>query len=109
MTQPGETDGLDVTGHVRAIEAQLASAGISRKIFSSILAQDVIKPSLLVDFYKARGAEPVTCDRSALESQGYNVIQASLQGRRQTPTLRHDARSLALSIMRFYRSYKNDI
>ena len=28
MTQPGETDGLDVRGHIRAIEAQLASLGI---------------------------------------------------------------------------------
>jgi len=109
MTQPGETDGLDVEGHVRAIEAQLASSGISRRIFSSILAQDEIEPSRLVDYYKARGAKPVTCDKRALKSQGYNITQASLQGRRQTPTLRHDARSLALSVMRFYRTYKKEI
>ena len=32
MTQPGETDGLDVGGHLRAIEAQLASSGISKRI-----------------------------------------------------------------------------
>ncbi len=109
MTQPGETDGLDVGGHVRAIEAQLASFGIGKRIFSSILAQDLIEPSPLVDHYKARGAEPVTCDSIALESQGYRVIQARLQGRRPTPTLRHDSRSLALAIMRFYRSYKKEI
>jgi len=109
MTQPGETDGLDVTGHVRAIEAQLASVGISKRIFNSILAQDEIQPSPLVDYYKARGAEPVTCKKQELEIQGYNVIQAPLQGRRSTPTLRHDSRSLALSIMRFYRTFKRDI
>ncbi|WP_320668333.1 gluconeogenesis factor YvcK family protein [Prochlorococcus sp. MIT 1307] len=109
MTQPGETDGLDVSGHVRAIEAQLASSGISKRIFNSILAQDEIEPSPLVDYYKARGAQPVTCDKRALKLQGYKVIQAPLQGRRQTPTLRHDSRSLALAIMRFYRSYKKDI
>jgi len=108
MTQPGETDGLDVCGHVRAIEAQLASSGISKRIFSSILAQDELDPSPLVAHYKARGAEPVKCDTRALKLQGYKVIQARLQGRRQTPTLRHDSRSLALAIMRFYRSYKKD-
>ena len=37
MTQPGETDGLDVSGHLRAIEAQLASLGISKRIFSIYL------------------------------------------------------------------------
>ncbi len=108
MTQPGETDGLDVGGHVRAIEAQLASLGISKRIFNSILAQDDIAPSPLLDYYRARGAEPVTCDLRSLNSGGYNVIQAQLQGIRSTPTLRHDPRSLSLAIMRFYRRYKKD-
>ena len=63
MTQPGETDGLDVSGHVRAVEAQLASRGITRKIFSSILAQDELEPSPLVDYYKSQGAEPVICNK----------------------------------------------
>ena len=106
MTQPGETDGLDVSGHVRAIEAQLASRGITKKIFNSILAQDELGPSPLVDYYKSKGAEPVVCDRNDLFRKGYKVYQASLQGIKATPTLRHDPRSLALAIMRFYRRYK---
>jgi uncharacterized cofD-like protein len=106
MTQPGETDGLDVTGHVRAIEAQLASRGITRKIFNSILAQDELEPSPLVDYYKSKGAEPVKCNKTDLLSKGYKVYLASLQGSKATPTLRHDPRSLALAIMRFYRRYK---
>ncbi len=109
MTQPGETDGLDVGGHVRAIEAQMASCGITKRIFNSILAQDFIEPTPLVDYYKARGAEPVTCDKKQLKSNGYKVIQAPLQGKRQTPTLRHDSRSLALAVMRFYRQSKKAI
>ncbi len=108
MTQPGETDGLDVAGHVRAIEAQLASFGISKRIFTSILAQDEIYPSPLVDYYKVRGADPVICDKRELNSKGYKVILAPLQGRRPTPTLRHDPRSLALAIMRFYKRYKKE-
>ena len=106
MTQPGETDGLDVTGHVRAIEAQLASRGITRKIFSSILAQDELKASPLVDYYKSQGSEPVKCNKKDLLDRGYNVYLASLQGSKATPTFRHDPRSLALAIMRFYRRYK---
>ena len=106
MTQPGETDGLDVSGHVRAVEAQLASIGITRKIFSSILAQAELEPSPLVDYYKSKGAEPVKCNKIDLMSRGYKVYLASLQGSKITPTLRHDPRSLALAIMRFYRRYK---
>ena len=52
MTQPGETDGLDVSGHLRAIEAQLASLGIDERLFSSVLAQDNVESSPLVDHYR---------------------------------------------------------
>ena len=106
MTQPGETDGFDVTDHVRAIEAQLAQRGITRKIFSSILAQDELKASPLVDYYKSQGSEPVKCNKIDLLDRGYNVYLASLQGSKATPTFRHDPRSLALAVMRFYRRYK---
>ena len=106
MTQPGETDGLDVTGHVRAIESQLASRGITRKIFNSILAQNELEPSALIDYYKSKGSEPVKCNKVDLLSKGYKVYLASLQGSEATPTFRHDPKSLAVAIMRFYRSYK---
>ena len=106
MTQPGETDGLDVTGHVRAIESQLASRGITRKIFNSILAQNELEPSALVDYYKSKGSEPVRCNKVDLLSKGYKVYLASLQGSEATPTFRHDPKSLAVAIMRFYRRYK---
>ncbi len=109
MTQPGETDGLDVAGHLRAIEAQLASLGISKRIFSAVLAQDDIEPSPLVSYYQTRGAHPVTCDERSLKDHGYEVMQAPLQGGRPTETLRHDPRRLSLAIMRFYRKYKRDI
>ena len=106
MTQPGETDGLDVGGHLRAIEAQLANMGITKRIFNSILAQKELMPSLLVDYYRSKGAEPVTCDKQKLILDGYQVFQTSMQGNKATSTLRHDARSLALAVMRFYRKYK---
>ena len=108
MTQPGETDGLDVRGHLRAIEAQLASLGLSQRLFSAVLAQDNLTNSALIKFYKARGAEPVLCDAKGLRKDGYDVTQAPLQGARPTSTLRHDSRSLALAVMRFYRKHKRE-
>ena len=108
MTQPGETDGLDVGGHLRAIEAQLASLGIDDRLFTAVLAQDNVESSPLVEHYRARGAEPVRCDAERLRTQGYDVTLAPLQGARPTATLRHDPRNLALAVMRFYRSHRKD-
>ena len=108
MTQPGETDGLDVSGHLRAIEAQLASLGISQRLFDSVLAQEPIGDSPLISHYRSRGAEPVRCDRRSLQGEGCDVMEAPLQGSRPTATLRHDPRSLALAVMRFYRRHKKE-
>ena len=109
MTQPGETDGLNVEGHIRAIEAQLASLGITKRIFKTILAQADLADSALLEYYKYKGAEPVICNREELVSQGYRVIQMSLQGNNPSATLRHDPRSLGIAIMRFYRKYRKEI
>ena len=106
MTQPGETDNLDVEGHVRAIEAQLASLGVTRRLFTAVLAQEPIRDRALVDHYRARGAEPVQCDVHSLHAKGYEVMVTALQGARPTGTLHHDPRSLALAVMRFYRRHK---
>ena len=103
MTQPGETDGLDVEGHLRAIEAQLASIGIEQRLFTAVLAQEDMQDSPLLEHYRHLGAEPVICDSRRLRRQGYRVMQAPLQGARPTATLRHDPRNLALAVIRFYR------
>ena len=108
MTQPGETDGLDVGGHLRAIEAQLASVGISQRLFTAVLAQDDLGSSPLVEHYRTRGADPVICNQESLRQDGYDVMQAPLQGARPTATLRHDPRSLALAVMRFYRKHRRE-
>ena len=103
MTQPGETDGLNVEGHLRAIESQLASLGIEQRLFTAVLAQENLGSSPLLEHYRQRGAEPVSCDSRKLRSQGYEVMQAPLQGARPSATLRHDPRSVALAVMRFYK------
>jgi len=108
MTQPGETDGLDVAGHLRAIEAQLASLGVDQRLFTAVLAQEDLAGSPLLKIYRQHGAEPVTCDARHLRKQGYQVMQAPLQGPKPTATLRHDPRSVALAVMRFYKQNLRD-
>ncbi len=106
MTQPGETDGLDVGGHVRAIEAQLADMGITKRIFNAILAQDDLLPSSLVEEYRLKGSEPVNCNREQLIANGYKVFQAPLQGKQASATMRHDIKRLASAVIRFYKQNK---
>jgi uncharacterized cofD-like protein len=108
MTQPGETDRLDVEGHLRAIEAQLASLGVEERLFTAVLAQETIQDNRLIQHYRARGAEPVICDGPKLRDQGYEVMLAALQGSQPTASLRHDSRSLAHAVMRFYRKIKGN-
>lgn len=106
MTQPGETDGLDVEGHLRAIESQLASLGIQQRLFTAVLAQENLGSSPLLELYRQRGADPVSCDSRKLRAQGYEVMQAPLQGARPSATLRHDPRSVALAVMRYYKRHR---
>jgi uncharacterized cofD-like protein len=108
MTQPGETDGLDVGGHLRAIEAQLATIGVERRLFDCVLAQEEPVDPVLLEHYRRRGSEPVSCDTASLKRQGYEVMVAPLQGTRPTATLRHDPRSLALAVMRFYKRHRRE-
>jgi len=106
MTQPGETDGLDVYQHIKSIEKQLSNFGVNTRIFNAILSQIQFEKSPLVDYYESRGAEPVECDKEKLLSEGYYVLQAPLYSRRRTPTLRHDPRRLARAVMFIYRKLK---
>ena len=106
MTQPGETDGLDVEGHLRAIEAQLASLGVQQRLFNAVLAQEDLGDTPLVNHYRQRGAEPVNCNTRRLRNQGYDVMLAPMQGARPSATLRHDPRSVAVAVMRFFKRHK---
>ncbi len=99
MTQPGETDGLDVYQHIKALEKQLLNFGVKTRIFNAILSQVEFEKSPLVDYYQSRGAVPVICNKEKLISEGYYVLQAPLYSRKITPTLRHDSRRLARAVM----------
>ena len=40
--------------------------------------------------------------------QGYEVMVAPMQGARPSATLRHDSRSVAVAVMRFFKRQKQD-
>ena len=98
MTQPGETDGLDVINISKSIEKQLSNFGVNTRIFNSILSQIQFEKSPLVDYYESRG-QTCRCNKEKLLSEGYYVLQAPLYSKRITPTLRHDPRRLARAVM----------
>tara|TARA_Y100000589_G_scaffold212972_1_gene200816 strand:- start:1416 stop:2810 length:1395 start_codon:yes stop_codon:yes gene_type:complete len=106
MTQPGETDGLDVYAHIKSIEKQLLNFGVNTRIFNSILSQGEFEQSSLIDYYRTKGAHPVICNKKRLISEGYYVLQAPLYSKRITPTLRHDSRRLSRAVMFLYRKIK---
>jgi len=106
MTQPGETDGLDVYAHIKSIEKQLLNFGVNARIFNSILSQGEFEQSSLIDYYRTKGAHPVICNKKRLISEGYYVLQAPLYSKRITPTLRHDSRRLSRAVMFLYRKIK---
>ena len=108
MTQPGETDGLDVFQHIKSIERQLFNFGVNTRIFNSILSQGEFERSSLIDYYRSRGAEPVICNKGRLISDGYDVLQAPLYSKKITPTLRHDSRRLARAVIAMYRKLKRN-
>ena len=66
MTQPGETDNLDVYQHIKAIEKQLSNFGVKNRIFNAILSQIQFEKSPLVDYYQSKGAMPVICNKEVL-------------------------------------------
>ena len=81
---------------------------MEQRLFTAVLAQEDLDDSSLLDVYRLRGAEPVTCEASDLREQGYEVILAPLQGARPSATLRHEPRSVAKEVIRFYRKHRRD-
>ena len=107
MTQPGETDGLDVRGHIRAIEAQLATLGIEPRLFNAVLAQDDLPDSDLVRYYQSRGADPVRCDAEGLRSDARRHAGTTAGGEANSNAAPRFPQP-RLAVMRFYRSHRRE-
>ncbi len=93
MTQPGETDGLTVTDHIRKILDHADIGGIDYVIVNGLPLSD----AQAIKNYMDSGAKEVTLDRHQVEAMGIRVIEADLltmSGRQ----IRHDPEKLAATI-----------
>ena len=88
MTQPGETDGMSVADHVRAIYQHTR-----RPLFDCVVVnQQAVSPEV-AKRYSAQGAEPVTADVSELEKLGLRCVDGNLL--EEHAVVRHDSAKLA--------------
>ena len=114
MTQPGETDGMDVWDHMAVIGQHLGHQRGAPWLFPDVLAHSGHMDRRLVERYRAAGSEPVACPVETLKAEGLRPHLAMMHARVK-PTddedsagksLRHDSLRLARAVMRFYRQHQ---
>ena len=69
MTQDGETEGYTVSDHIRALFKHSVPG-----LFSLCLTNSSPIPPAVVQRYALEGAEPIFCDREAVEALGVEII-----------------------------------
>lgn len=88
MTEPGETDGIDAAGHLRAIEGYLGTGAVD-----VCLLDAAEPPPELAARYAAAGSRPVPWTRRSIEETGALPVVADLRARGGLLD-RHDAHRL---------------
>ena len=90
MTQPGETEGLSVSDHLRAIADHVGP------VVTDVLVHSGELPRELLERYRAEGAAPVAVDREEIRVLGVRVREADLISEANPSVgVRHDAGKLA--------------
>ena len=69
MTQDGETEGYTVSDHIRALFKHSCPG-----LFDLCLTNSSPIPPAVVQRYALEGAEPIFCDREAVEAMGVEII-----------------------------------
>jgi uncharacterized cofD-like protein len=93
MTQPGETDGLSVSEHIRA----LITHSNPRVVDYCVINTGEI-PSEILNRYAKEGSYLVVNDRKKIEAMGYRVIEDDFAVI-DNGVIRHDAEKLAKIIL----------
>ncbi len=92
MSQPGESDGLDAAGHVRAVQAHAGD------VVDVLLVDPLEELHLAVRTgYARRGRRPVSFDRRAVAALGVLPLEADLLAR--GGRVRHDPEKAAAAIL----------
>jgi len=113
MTQPGETDGLDVWDHMAVIGRHLHRQSAPPRLFSDVLAHSGRLDRGRVEHYRSAGSAPVHCPVDKLRANGLQPHLAMIHSRVDSlnedsapKNLRHDPLRLARAVMRFYRQHQ---
>jgi uncharacterized cofD-like protein len=107
MTQPGETQGLSVSGHLEAI---LHHSGRHRRHLIDVCVVNRGElGSGALQAYGAKAAKPVFVDVPAIEALGARVISddlVRLSGTRQQPKIRHDTGAIGAITIELAQSHR---
>ncbi len=94
MTQPGETDGLPVSGHLKALKEHTRLA-----LVDTVLANTEQPSDEILERYARQGQHPVAVDRDAIEALGVRLVKARLLEARDG-LIRHHPGRLARAVIR---------
>jgi uncharacterized cofD-like protein len=103
MTQPGETDNMDIMDHVRWISRTSGS------VPDYVIANEGSVPSELLEIYLAAGAEPLFLEeeqKRSLALMGTRVILADLINV-TAGSVRHNSQKVAETLIRIAREEKD--
>ena len=103
MTQPGETDGLDIFAHLKWVEKTL---GVLPEYV--VINEGQIPNNHLLE-YRKKGANPLRIDKSQLnflKRKGANVIRGDFVLISEEGTIRHHPQKLAETIMKIAREIR---
>ena len=92
MTQPGETSGFSASAHLASL---IQHAGT--QIADTMLVNTAVPPPKIVEFYRSKGAEPVTVDEDGLSGYSQRILSADV-GFAEQDYFRHDSDRLATAV-----------
>jgi uncharacterized cofD-like protein len=94
MTQPGETDGFSVSGHLRALKEQTSFSLVDTVVVNTEPLSEEIRRR-----YEDGGQYPVLVDRDAVEALGVRLVKARLLETRDG-LVRHNPGRLARTVIK---------
>ena len=109
MTQPEETQGMNIAAHLDWVSAAVGCAP------DFVIANNEVIPDDIVESYKQQGASPLYLDdeqRKAIRGMGCRCVEASImmviESKKEGRVLRHDPQKLASVIFRLIRELEED-
>ncbi|MEM6794400.1 MAG: uridine diphosphate-N-acetylglucosamine-binding protein YvcK [Acidobacteriota bacterium] len=93
MTQPGETDRLDVLGHLEALETH-----VGKRLASTVLVNSRRPSRELLERYARAGAAWLEVDSRAIREAGWRVVEEDLL-LEDDELVRHDPDKLARAVL----------